>query len=277
MRFFPDQSASHSALEVFRLLCRYICAILVMFLVSFLITLLGVIAFDFNLQSFLSGAFLTGHAPRGDANACFALACIAAFAGVLLGSLCFATHRRRLACALLLIIGLFSYDVLWTIDWHPPSPNKHPLHSLTLPLAVGGLCAWFVVELISKRAKRTGTSLPQTSTPQGKKYKRLVWFIPPVALLCAAFGNFLGDMILICAIYGRAAYFDHGLRIAKHKPYTLSSGIVLSDYMDELGWLIDSTLWLGLTILFLYIISGIYSLFQRPPTSAEKINSQITP
>jgi hypothetical protein len=99
--------------------------------------------------------------------------------------------------------------------------------------------------------------------PAKKKYDRLIWFVPPVALLCGALGNVVGDMILICAVYGRAAYFEQGLRIEKHKPYTLSNGVVLSNNLDSLGWFINTVLWLGLTILSLYILAGLFSLFKR--------------
>ena len=69
-----------------------------------------------------------------------------------------------------------------------------------------------------------------------KGYGRLGWLVVvPILLACAALGNFLGDMILICAVYGRQAYFEQGLRVVKHKPFTLSTGVVLSQHLDELG------------------------------------------
>ncbi|MDB6109045.1 MAG: hypothetical protein JWR69_795 [Pedosphaera sp.] len=61
--------------------------------------------------------------------------------------------------------------------------------------------------------------------------------------------NAVGDMLLICAVYGRDAYFKEGLRIVKHKPFTLSTGIVFSQKLDQLGWLLDTVLWLGFVFL----------------------------
>src|SRR5260221_9267365 len=99
--------------------------------------------------------------------------------------------------------------------------------------------------------------------PDKQKIGRLVWFVPPIALVCAVLGNLVGDMILICAVYGREAYFDHGLRIVKHKPFTLSTGVVLSEHLNELGWLLSAILWLGLTILFVWILTRVFSAFGR--------------
>ena len=96
--------------------------------------------------------------------------------------------------------------------------------------------------------------------PDKTRYGRLVWFVPPIMLVCAAVGTVLGDMILICAVYGWQAYFEQGMRIVKHKPFTLSTGAVLSQHLNELGFLIDTVLWLGLTILFVWILTGVASV-----------------
>lgn len=97
--------------------------------------------------------------------------------------------------------------------------------------------------------------------PDKQKYRRLVWFVPPIALVCAAVGTFLGDMILVCAVYGREAYFEQGLRIVKHKPFTLSTGVVLSGHLNALGWLIDTALWLGLTVLCVWLLTRVADAF----------------
>jgi len=85
-----------------------------------------------------------------------------------------------------------------------------------------------------------------------KKSTRLIWFVPIVFIVCGALANIVGDMVFICMIYGPHAYFDDGLRIAKHKPYTFSTGTVLSTNLDFLGWFIDAILWLGFVVLCTY-------------------------
>ncbi len=92
-------------------------------------------------------------------------------------------------------------------------------------------------------------------------------------LACAALGNFLGDMILICAVYGRQAYFEQGLRVVKHKPFTLSTGVILSQYLDELGFLIDAALWMGLTILSFWILTRMETAIRH----ARKHSTTATP
>jgi len=58
---------------------------------------------------------------------------------------------------------------------------------------------------------------------------------------------------------------DQGLRIIKHKPFTLSTGVVLSEHLNELGWLLSTALWLGLTILFVWILARVFSAFGHGP------------
>jgi hypothetical protein len=98
--------------------------------------------------------------------------------------------------------------------------------------------------------------------PEKNRYGRLGWFVPPIMLACAALGNVIGDMILICGVYGRQAYFEQGLRIVKHKPFTLSTGVVLSQHLDEIGWLIDVVLSLGLTILCVWVLTRAATAFR---------------
>jgi len=73
----------------------------------------------------------------------------------------------------------------------------------------------------------------------------------------------IGDMVLICMHYGSDAYFEQGLRIAKHKPYTLSTGVVLSSNLSTLGWFVDTCLWIGLVAASMYLLGGVASLFTR--------------
>jgi hypothetical protein len=83
-----------------------------------------------------------------------------------------------------------------------------------------------------------------------------IWLYLPVSLVCGAVGDFLGDLLFICMQYGHRAYFDNGLRIAKHKPrYTLSTGIVLSENLTTLGWFLDCIIWLGLSIACVCLLS----------------------
>ena len=95
--------------------------------------------------------------------------------------------------------------------------------------------------------------------PEKKTYDRLVWFVPVLLFVCAPVANAIGDMVLVCAVYGPDAYFHHGLRVAKHKPFTLSTGAVLSKNLDVLGWVIDTALWLGLVLLSLTLLAGLYT------------------
>jgi hypothetical protein len=101
------------------------------------------------------------------------------------------------------------------------------------------------------------------STPEQKKNTRLIWFVPVAFIICGVLANVVGDMLFICMIYGPHAYFDEGLRIAKHKPYTLSTGAVLSTNLWSLGWFVDAILWLGFVILFMYALAGISAVFRR--------------
>ena len=101
-------------------------------------------------------------------------------------------------------------------------------------------------------------------TPDEKKWStRLIWFVPVVFIVCGALANIVGDMLFICMVYGPRSYFDEGLRIEKHKPYTLSTGAVLSSNLGSLGWFIDVVLWLGFVILIMYLLSGISAVFKR--------------
>lgn len=108
-----------------------------------------------------------------------------------------------------------------------------------------------------------------------KRNSRLVWFVPLAIILCSSLANFVGDMIFICFAYGPHAYFDQGVRIVKHKPYTLSTGAVLSDNLNFLGWFTDTVLWLGFVILFMYALVGVYEMFRRFPRGKNEVSNNI--
>jgi hypothetical protein len=99
--------------------------------------------------------------------------------------------------------------------------------------------------------------------PEKKKYDRLVWFVLPLMVMCAPVANAIGDMILVCVVYGPDAYFKDGLRVMQHKPFTLSTGAVLSQELGGLGWFIDTAVWLGLVFLSMCILGAIYTRIKR--------------
>ena len=101
------------------------------------------------------------------------------------------------------------------------------------------------------------------SAPQQKKSTNSVWFLPVVVIVGGVLANFVGDMLFICILYGPHTYFGEGLRIAKHKPYTLSTGTVLSTNLASLGWFTDAVLWLGFVILFMYILKCVSRVLRR--------------
>lgn len=89
--------------------------------------------------------------------------------------------------------------------------------------------------------------------PEKRKYEGLTWLAIVFIFLYMPISTALGDMILICVKYGSQAYFREGLRIVKHKPYTLSTGVTLSENLSFLGFLIGTGLWMLLVILSLAI------------------------
>lgn len=60
---------------------------------------------------------------------------------------------------------------------------------------------------------------------------------------------------MLCYLYGTTAVFQKGLHIVKRKPNTvLSNGIVWSDAISTLHFVLSVVLWLGSTILTLYLL-----------------------
>jgi hypothetical protein len=142
-------------------------------------------------------------------------------------------------------------------------PNPTPKPTAAAPSITEVVGDSLLPRPLGARSTAAATRLSVMPKPDEQKIGRLVWFVPPIALVSAVLGNLVGDMILICAVYGPQAYFAQGLRIVKHKPFTLSTGVVLSEHLNEVGWLLSATLWLGLTILFVWILTRVFSAFGR--------------
>lgn len=73
----------------------------------------------------------------------------------------------------------------------------------------------------------------------------------------------LGDMIFICAVYGSDAYFEDGLRLVKHKPETLSTGVKLSANRGTLEFFIVMAVWFSLICLTKTVVDISCSLARR--------------
>ena len=91
------------------------------------------------------------------------------------------------------------------------------------------------------------------------------WVILPVALIAMGVSMYLADMVFICVKYGRRAYFDEGLRFIKHKPYTLSNGVVFSQDQGFVVWLISIAIWLALSIATVAVLVGVSKIFRKTP------------
>jgi hypothetical protein len=66
----------------------------------------------------------------------------------------------------------------------------------------------------------------------------------------------LGDMAFICLEYGHNAYFAEGLRFIKHKPFTLSTGVVISDNLATFAFLLSAAIWLALSFCTVALLIG---------------------
>jgi hypothetical protein len=91
----------------------------------------------------------------------------------------------------------------------------------------------------------------------------ITWSVLPVLLVAGALSMPLGDMAFICLKYGHNAYFTEGLRFIKHKPFTLSTGVVISDNLATLAWLLSTAIWLALTIGVVALLISLSSLMRR--------------
>ena len=89
------------------------------------------------------------------------------------------------------------------------------------------------------------------------------WVILPVAFVAMGVSMYLSDIVYICLKYGRRAYFEEGLRFVKHKPYTLSNGVVFSQDQGFVVWLISIVIWLALTIGTVAVLAGVSNLLRK--------------
>lgn len=101
------------------------------------------------------------------------------------------------------------------------------------------------------------------SSTEQRRVGWIGWSVLPISLVAGALSMTLGDMLFICLKYGHRAYYEEGLRIVKHKPYTLSTGVVLSSNLATMAWLIDITIWLALVISAVGLLMRLSSLSRR--------------
>ncbi len=137
--------------QVLALFLRYGCAVVVAFLVSASIMLVA--------SGLLVGwvPFLTDPGPDWQPVRhllTFAIAYGASLAGVFLGSLCLTGRDRRLAAAVLLILGLGYY---WACCWVMEADMelaKAGSRPLLWPLALGGLSATALAFLMHRKPRQ---------------------------------------------------------------------------------------------------------------------------
>jgi hypothetical protein len=89
------------------------------------------------------------------------------------------------------------------------------------------------------------------------------WVTLPVAFVATPVAVYLGDMLFICLKYGHRAYFAEGLRFIKHKPYTLSNTVVLSQDAGFLAWLVSAAIWVALIVATVSVLVAMSALFRR--------------
>jgi hypothetical protein len=135
-------------LKVFGLLMRYALAVVVAFFISVVTMIVGAPLFAGGIMCFLTDSCAGYHL------AIFMVAFVAAFAGVLAGSLCLFGRDRRLACITLTILGLIYYFGWYDSMKANPEFSDHPGFPLMLPLTAGGLCAFALTCLIVKYRKQ---------------------------------------------------------------------------------------------------------------------------
>jgi len=107
---------------------------------------LGVSLFGIGLMMFLSGA-ITAQFTIGSASIAF----LAAFLGILAGSMCVHRHSRIAACIVLTVIMLMVYQTFWFVDWRHEMASKHGNSSLELSVVAGGSSALVVAVLAARR------------------------------------------------------------------------------------------------------------------------------
>ena len=96
------------------------------------------------------------------------------------------------------------------------------------------------------------------------RYPRwITWSVLPIFYVVGALSMPLGDMAFICLKYGHNAYFAEGLRFIKRKPFTLSTGVVLSQNLATLAMLLSTAIWLALSFCTVALLIGLHSLLRR--------------
>jgi len=90
-----------------------------------------------------------------------------------------------------------------------------------------------------------------------------MWCVVLVILLCAALGEFLSEVIMLWHLYGADAVFRQGLHIVKRKPTTvLSNGVVWSDNLAFIHFLLSIVLWFGSAVLTWYLLRWLFSAWK---------------
>jgi len=135
-------------------LWRYVWAIVVTFAVAAVVVGFGVKAAGIGVIEFLSGANLIGVTVQRPIES-VSIAIVAAFLGVLAGSLCILRQSRIAACLILTAILVMVYQTLWFIDWQYEVTSKHGNSSLVLPLVAGGCSALAMMILSAQRNSKS--------------------------------------------------------------------------------------------------------------------------
>jgi hypothetical protein len=74
----------------------------------------------------------------------------------------------------------------------------------------------------------------------------------------------LSDALLVFWVYGKAAYFQQGIRVIKHKPTTFSNGARSPDFPDIVtGFAIFFITVFGLSLLLIYGLRLYEKYFSR--------------
>src|SRR5690242_10279792 len=98
----------------------------------------------------------------------------------------------------------------------------------------------------------------------GRYPRWITWSVLPILYVVGQLSMPLGDMAFICLKYGHNAYFAEGLRFIKHKPFTLSTGVVISNNLATLAGLLSAAIWLALSFCAVGLLIGLNSLLRRP-------------
>ena len=118
----------------------------VTFLVVTAVVGLGVSVLGIGLMMFLSGA-ITAQCTIGSGSIAF----LAAFLGILAGSMCMHRHSRIAACIVLTVIMLMVYQTFWFVDWRHEVASKHGNSSPALSVVAGGSSAFVMAILAARR------------------------------------------------------------------------------------------------------------------------------